>query len=404
MRCVSLQTFPPHKYNLQAPTANPFQLMRYAPESVEMDLYYFEGAPEYARSSEECISLLRLGRSRSIPKNTGVSRVLDLAGARSRGYPGSVGMFPVNRDSIREINADPHDLVWMYPHWLIDWVPLIQCRNIVVTGPDSAVLHNERALQFGNLGPGARREQLRLLSRNRRLEEALGKLDVRVHMVGRRDAERFEELTGHQGKAFFVPHPLYDYVEVKESITERSGPLRVLFSGGAGKVFEGDHLQRIVSALAKSSNGTRGRIEFRFVGKGYEKCVSSLRASGHTVTQVDWASSYEEELANAHLHVFPQAVGTGTKGRVLTALATGLLCIGTGFAFENIAVEPGKGCIQYREPEEVANILQTVLDSPAEHERMAAKGASDVRREHDPRRTSAQFWNLAGARSVPGKG
>ncbi|HXZ23717.1 MAG TPA: glycosyltransferase [Methanomassiliicoccales archaeon] len=398
MRCVSLQAFPPHKYNLQAPTANPFQLMRYAPDSVDIDLYYFEGAPEHRESSERCIGTLRLGKIRSIQRKSGLGRYASLAAARTRGLPGSVGMFPVIPQVLQEMNAEGPELVWMYPHWLVDWVPRLECDNIVVTGPDSAVLHNERALRYGKLTPPQKREQLRLLSRNMKLEGSLGRMDVRVHMVGKRDAERFEELTGHQGKAFFVPHPLYDYSEIKEKITERSDRLRVLFSGGGGKVFDGDHLERIVAGFVKTSGENAKGIELRFVGKGYESQASTLRAAGYGVTQADWVPSYEDELASAHVHVFPQAVGTGTKGRVLTALATGLLCIGTEFAFENIAVEPGKSCVQYHEPEEVPTLLRSVLDNPDEHEAIAARGASDVRREHDPKRTAAQFWNLAGAK------
>ena len=398
MRCVSLQAFPPHKYNVQAPTANPFQMMRYAPELVQMSLYHFEGAPEHAKSSEESLRLLPLYRKRAISRPTGLGRVWNLALARSRGLPGSVGMFPPSKAAVKELNDEDPELVWMYPHWLIDWVPRLQCENIVITGPDSAVLHNERALAYGSLNASQRKREQRLLRRNTKLERSLGKMNVRVHMVGRKDAERFEELTGHKDKAFFVPHPLYDYIPVKESIAGAGGKLKVLLSGGGGKVFEGDHLQRITAILERDSVSLRTEFSFKFIGRGYDECIGRLKRAGFEVTQADWVEDYENELASAHLHLFPQAVGTGTKGRVLSALATGLLCLGSEFAFENIEIDTERDCFLYREPEETVHMLHTIVDDRQASARIARIASEKVRTMHDPKRTSRTFWNLAAKR------
>ena len=394
MKCAVLQAFPPHRYNLQAPTANPFQLLTHAPEGLNIDLYYFSGAPQHKASSESYIKTLRLRSSEEMSGPGGVGAYAKLAFARARGFPGSVGLFPPVRDVIDRINRSDPDLIWMYPHWLIDWIPRLKCSNVVVSGPDSAVLHNERALGYGDLdAAGVRREQ-RLLRCNLRLEKAWGKTSARMHMVGQEDVRRYLELNNGNAKAFYVPHPLYDVIPVKTSIAHRPGKLRVFFSGGGGTVFVGSHLRRAIDSISMRKD-LADRIEFRFVGKGYEEHARRLENSGFATSMADWVDSYEEELATGQVHVFPIAVGTGTKGKVLTALGCGLLCIGSDFTFENIQIDKERDCLRYRQPEEVAEMLSAILDDRERYSKIALATAEKVKEKHSSAKVSAQFWNEA---------
>ena len=60
-------------------------------------------------------------------------------------------------------------------------------------------------------------------------------------------------------------------------------------------------------------------------------------------------------------HLTPIAIGTGTKGKVLDALANGLLVVGTPYALENIAVENGVSCVEYHSTKE---LFSTLVDIP----------------------------------------
>jgi len=395
MRCVTLQAFPPHRYNLQAPTAHPFQFMRHLPGGLELSLYYFSGLPEHKESSEACIRTLQLTGCEEIPKPSGLSKYYHIAGARMKGLPGSVGMYPSMRRVCRKINEERPDLIWMYPHWLLDWKPWLECHNIVVSGPDSAVLHNERALKYGSLDDAGKKRQEALLKRNLRLERAWGEAPVRMHMVGQEDLNRYVALNQGRAKAFFIRHPLYDYIPARESLAEARGRLRVIVSGGGSTVFVGDHLNRIVIELAARSGQLASRLQFLFIGKGYEKDALVLKESGYSVETAAWVDNYEEALSTGHVHLFPIAVGTGTKGKVLTALAAGLLCVGSAFAFENIAVEDRKECLFYEDPVQAVNILADVARRPADHAAIAARGALRVQNEHDPEKTAEAFWAAA---------
>ncbi|MCX6653179.1 MAG: glycosyltransferase [Methanomassiliicoccales archaeon] len=394
MRCAVMQAFPPHKYNLQAPTANPFQLLKHAPMDLEIDLYYFSGASEHRASSEACINLLRLASARELPRPEKARRLWHLSLARARGFPGSVGMFPPAAEIAERINESKPDLVWMYPHWLIDWMPKLKCSNVMVSGPDSAVLHNERALGYGDLDAAGIRREKRLLRCNLRLEKAWGKTSARMHMVGQEDVRRYLELNNGNAKAFYVPHPLYDVVPIKTSIAHRPGKLRVFFSGGGGTVFVGSHLRRAIDSISMRKD-LSDRVEFRFVGKGYEEYARRLENSGFATSMANWVDSYEEELATGQVHIFPIAVGTGTKGKVLTALGCGLLCIGSNFTFENIQIDTDRDCLRYRQPEEVAEMLSTILDDRERYSKIALATAEKVKEKHSSAKVSAQFWNEA---------
>ncbi len=394
MRCAVIHAFPPHRYNLQAPTANPYQLLKNAPAGLELDLFYFSGLEEHRKSSEECVRALSLASATEMPRPRGASKYYRLARARARGLPGSVGYFPPLKEFARRINELSPDLVWMYPHWLVDWMPRLDCKNIVVTGPDSAVLHNERAIQFGDLDAGETKRQKALLRRSENLEILWGTTRARMHMVGEADAERYVKLNGGKAKAFFVRHPLYDHRALIEDLVNRRGKVRVMFSGGGGTIFVGSHLRRAVDSIA-SRRDLRDEIELRFLGKGYADSAARLTKAGFDCTSQLWADDYEAELARAQVHVFPIAVGTGTKGKVLTALATGSLTIGSEFALENIAVKPGEDCLRYDKPEDVGGMLREVVDHREHYSEVAAHGANRVAAEHDPARVGKEFWERA---------
>ncbi|MDD1770007.1 MAG: glycosyltransferase [Methanomassiliicoccales archaeon] len=394
MRCAIIHAFPPHRYNLQAPTANPYQILKHAPSELELELYYFAGMEENRKSSEECIKALRLGLSHEMPRPAGVSKYYHISIARARGLPGSVGMFPALRDFAGRVNESHPDLVWMYPHWLLDWMPRLSCENIVVTGPDSAVLHNERALQYGDLDPRETKRQVALLKRNSKLELQWGSTRARMHMVGEADAERYIRLNEGRAEAFFVKHPIYDHATVNEGLAGERGKVSVMFSGGGETIFVGSHLRRAIDSIASHAE-MAGEIELRFLGRGYKDFATKLTKAGFECCVTPWVEDYERELAQAQIHVFPIAVGTGTKGKVLTAIATGSLVIGSEFALENIAVTPGTDCIKYDKPEEMGGILRDVLDRREHYARMAESGARRVAGEHDPAKVAKEFWDRA---------
>ena len=139
---------------------------------------------------------------------------------------------------------------------------------------------------------------------------------------------------------------------------------------------------------------------FTFLGKGWEKHVEAMKLAGYEVEHIKFAPDYIEEICKHDIQITPIAIGTGTKGKVLDALANGLLVIGTPYAMENIAVEHGVSCIVYQKPVEVIKILLDIVKNDnvndndnemlcyensnrKKYEEMAAEGQRQVLKHHD---------------------
>ena len=95
-----------------------------------------------------------------------------------------------------------------------------------------------------------------------------------------------------------------------------------------------------------------------------------------------FAPDYIEEVRKHDIQITPISIGTGTKGKVLDALANGLLVIGSWYAMENIAVVNGVSCVVYDSPADMPGILSDIVDNREKYEEMARKGREAVLREH----------------------
>jgi hypothetical protein len=148
-------------------------------------------------------------------------------------------------------------------------------------------------------------------------------------------------------------------------------------------------------------NGEKSDVAFlkehyviTFLGKGWEKHVEALRNSGYEVEHIKFAPDYIEEVTKHDIQITPIAIGTGTKGKVLDALANGLLVIGTPYALENIAVKHGESCVEYSQPHEVISVLMDIPKNLKNYEDMAAKGKKQVLLAHSPKQISSQLFKM----------
>ncbi|KAF3886894.1 MULTISPECIES: hypothetical protein [Nostocales] len=397
MKVILICGFPPAKDNLKAPTALPYQILKYAPENIEIDLYYFPLWYKTEKSQETLLEELNLLRLKKIYKLQRPNRLIQKYinwRNRKQDLPGGVTLFPIEQQAINQINASKADVIWLYPHWLINWITYLKSKKIVVSGMDCSVLHSERMLRYGGWSTiDEVTSEVHNLRQNTNLEKLLGKKPVKVHMVGIEDVSKYEFISGTRGQAYFVPHPHSDYVPLQNKLTQTQGKITVLFSGGGHTVYVGTHLEQIIKSLVDASETLASRFQFLFIGNDYEVFQQKLISSGYFAEHFNWVENYSKAISKAQIQIFPIAVGSGTKGKVLNALATGLLGIGSKFAFENISVQPGEDCIMYTEPEEVSLYLLNILNNLSIYEKMADSACIKVRLEHSPEKTSEIFWS-----------
>ena len=246
---------------------------------------------------------------------------------------------------------------------------------------------------------------------------------IHYHLVGDADACFLKKMNpGIQ--AHFIRHPHYDINEELEEMgeigtssdtprtTERGGEvidstvnnshfrnfhqpkIRVLIAGQYNYYMKQD-ADLLVKELIKSKLSLlREKYTWTFLGKGWGQHVDSLRKEGYDVAHITFAPDYIEEICKHDIQITPISIGTGTKGKVLDALANGLLVIGTPYAMENIAVEHDKSCIIYETPHEVINVLQDIPNHLEKFEEMAVKGRENILTHHGRKTVSDILFSL----------
>ena len=249
------------------------------------------------------------------------------------------------------------------------------------------------------------------------------------YAVGETDIEHLRQLNPNVN-CQFLRHPHYD-VKAKQEIHFHQPKIKLLIAGRYD-LYMKQTADEVLKAISKkplaisptaqkthadcagcadcaddfmpqnttfsSSGGTEGGKHLRdhfsitFLGKGWEQHAEALRRAGYDVEHIAFAPDYIEEVCKHDIQLTPICIGTGTKGKVLDALANGLLVLGTPFALENIAVEHGKSCIEWRNADEVPGILMDIANNREKYEQIATAGRDAVLKEHNPALIAAQLF------------
>ena len=150
----------------------------------------------------------------------------------------------------------------------------------------------------------------------------------------------------------------------------------------------------LFSDVLSDGGDIRDCYELLFLGKGWEQSVEILETSGWKVKHIRFAPDYIKEIKKHDIQLTPISIGTGTKGKVLDAIANGLLVIGTPYALENIAVKSGESCIEYHSTAEAIDILRKIPMERKKYEQIAEQGREAVCRYHSRKLVSEQLFKL----------
>ncbi len=213
------------------------------------------------------------------------------------------------------------------------------------------------------------------------------------YAVGEADIEHLRQLNPNVN-CKFLRHPHYDVKDRREIRFHR--PKIKLLIAGRYDLYMKQTADEVIKAI--SNKPLADRFDLRelysitFLGKGWEKHVESLASAGYNVKHITFAPDYIEEVSKHDIQLTPICIGTGTKGKVLDALANGLLVMGTPYALENIAVENGKSCIKWQNADDVPDILHDIAANREKYEQIAETGRAAVLTEHNPALIAAQLF------------
>jgi len=327
---------------------------------------------------------------------------------------------------IEEIKAQEPNLIWVMGEELSRIVKLFPEFQRIQIGPDTESLYYYRMMgrRFVMNNPIEYWKCALMYRKYARMErEFCTDENFTYYAVGEEDVRHLQQINP-KVKAKFLRHPHYevrqhfvnDNVNANDNRKFHQPKIKVLIAGrydlymrqSADELIA--HLNDNVN-LNPNLNLLKEQYTLTFLGKGWEKHVESLREAGYEVNHITFAPDYIEEICKHDIQITPIAIGTGTKGKVLDALANGLLVIGTPYAMENIAVENGVSCIEYRDPQEIIKILLDIVKNDnvnvndnemlcyensnrRKYEEIAAEGQRMVLKHHDRGLIAKQLFGV----------
>ena len=309
---------------------------------------------------------------------------------------------------VDEIKASQPDLIWVMGEELSRIVKQFPNQRRIQIGPDTESLYyyrmmGRRFVMNNALDYWKCAMMYRKYARMER--DFCTDKDFTYYAVGEEDVRHLQQLNP-KVQAKFLRHPHYEISKLRTKNEElrmrfHSPKIKVLIAGRYD-LYMKQEADLLIKSLTPDPSPKEKGIEdflqkhysFTFLGKGWEKHVETLRSAGYEVEHIKFAPDYIEEICKHDIQITPISIGTGTKGKVLDALANGLLVIGTPFAMENIAVKNGVSCIEYRQPKEVIEVLMDIPDNREKYERMADAGRQAVLTLHDRAKISKEIFNL----------
>lgn len=409
MKVVFITPVIPYKENRGGPSGHPYHLMIERPENIDIVIYSYNNN----RLSDEVIKNVEQelrAEIRLLKQPVWLKWILKLHLTFIR----LLLRYPINyyirlsSKQVAEIEAIKPDLVWGYCQEFSGILKQFKSYKRLHTVPDCYTLHFYRRLGRRQTLSDVK-EYWRVLtnySKHYRMERDYDDSDnIIYHLVGEEDKNFLLEINPKLN-AHFIRHPLYkgndnDNSKLRTQNSELKSfhqpKIKVLIAGRCDLYMkqEADLLVEQINVNANDNeNYLREHYSITFLGKGWERHVEALRNVGYEVEHITFAPDYIEEICKHDIQITPIAIGTGTKGKVLDALANGLLVIGTPYALENIAVKHGVSCIEYREPQEVIEALMDIPNNISKYEAMAAEGRRQVLKHHSRAKVASELFSL----------
>ncbi|MBR5118175.1 MAG: glycosyltransferase family 1 protein [Muribaculaceae bacterium] len=399
MKVVFITPVTPFKENRGGPSGHPYHLMLKRPADIEITVYSYNSnrlSSDLIQNVEQELNVTIKFLKESWWRNWLFKLHLTFIRLFLK--------YPINyyrrlrKSEVEEIKSLHPDLIWGYSQEFCAIMKQFKEYKRLHTVPDCYSLHFYRRL-------GLRTTMMNFMERwnvlinyikHYRMEsEYDDSNNIIYHLVGEEDKKFLLEIKPSLN-AKFIRHPHYELSQSRE-IHFHQPKIKLLVAGRYdlySKQIADELFKLFVSIPEEVRNKLQLYYTITFLGKGWEHHVCMLRHVNYEVYHIRFAPDYIKEITKHDIQLNPLATGTGTKGKVLDALANGLLVIGTPFAMENIAVEHNKSCIVWKHASEVLNILMDIVSNRERYELMAAEGRGAVIQEHNSANISKTLFSL----------
>lgn len=123
-------------------------------------------------------------------------------------------------------------------------------------------------------------------------------------------------------------------------------------------------------------------VKFYIVGQKPHENLEFLR-DNPSVVITGWVESVLPYLRNADVYVAPLRMGSGTRLKILEAMSAGCAVVATTLAASGMQREPDMGMIIVDNPDEIAENIIRLLDSPDTRTQLGAAAQKYVQNHYD---------------------
>ena len=401
MKILFISSFPPSKHNLGVPSSLNYYLIKNKPSYVKViDLLYVEGFETMeSQFKNDLYKIFRKVYKIKLRYSDIIFyKVLDFFKIKHAFYGSAYRCLP--RKELKNKIIKKYDFIWIYPCVMYPWKQLVSPgQRCLITTPDCSLLHYELALKNYPKGTPIRSNlkkdpQIRnlddLYNQSLFRENEIAHSNSIIHVVGIDDLKRYNTINPIKTDIFFSPHPVSDFK--KKNNYFQNNKISVLISGTNHSIYNGDYIDRVIKVILQNSKELSEKISITFLGKHFEENILALQGENFDVEHLKWVDSYEDEIIKHDIHLFALQLGTGTKGKVLCSMASGLICVGNKYAFENIIVDDDL-LINFTNENDIFDILKNITENKEYYVKNALKIQKQVIENHGSKKSAKIFWN-----------
>ena len=183
------------------------------------------------------------------------------------------------------------------------------------------------------------------------------------------DEDRIRCERAHPGqRVLVVPNGVDCYTIRPKSDHAMTSPV-LLFTGDMGAEPNVEAATVLATEVFPAIRREFPKAELRLVGRNPDPRVARLAGQGIMVTGA--VPDMQVHLRAATIYVAPHFTGSGTRTKLLEAMAAGLPIITTSLGIEGMKVQPGRDLLIADQPVDMVESIQTLLASQPDRERFA---------------------------------
>ena len=393
MRIVLITNITPASENIRGTSALPYHLMLKRDPGIEIIIYSFNLNNLSNEKKKEVEDELHVQiRLLSVPKWFTIVFKFHLLWVRVfLKYP-LHNYLKLSKKIVEEIHGYIPDGIWVYGEEMSMISKQFPHYNRVHTLPDAESLYYYRMIrkEFVVKNDKWFRILLLMMPKFMRMERDFdNSINIHYHLVGEEDVKMLKSLNPNI-QAHFIRHPHYDLCPQEKIMF--GDKMRILLAG-KNNVYMEYGAAEVIKCFELNIE-LKNYYEITFLGKGWENALKTLQDKGYDVRHINFVENYIEEIVKYDIQITPINIGTGTKGKVLDALANGLLVIGTLYAMENIMVQHGKSCLIYSNNNELFSILKDIPINKVKYENIAKNGRTSVLNNHSRKDAASELFSL----------